>query len=119
VHLLAQPSLGTNAAAVANQQHPDEQFRITRRPAGRAIKWRKVAPMKSALPRSTDIASAALHFRNPAQERTVRFCGEQIHDTLNDSPSTGSRSGLTPLHRREPLFTSDVVSCDGDFPTDS
>jgi len=38
---------------------------------------------------------------------------------LNDSLSTGSRSGLTPLRTREPLFTSDVVSCDVDFSTDS
>jgi hypothetical protein len=44
VHLLAQPPFGANAVAVANQQHPDEQFGINRRPAGRAIKWRQMAP---------------------------------------------------------------------------
>ena len=44
VHLLAQPSFGANAVAVANQQHPDEQFGINRRPASRAVKWRQVAP---------------------------------------------------------------------------
>jgi hypothetical protein len=44
MNLLAQPLFGTNAVAVANQQHPDEQFGINRRPASRAVKWRQVAP---------------------------------------------------------------------------
>src|SRR5476649_2332576 len=44
VNLLAQSPFGTNAVAVANQQHPDEQFGINRRPASRAVKWRQVAP---------------------------------------------------------------------------
>ena len=41
VNFLAQPPFGTNAVAVANQQHPDQQFGINRRPAGRAVKWRQ------------------------------------------------------------------------------
>src|SRR4029078_2993502 len=44
VNLLAQPPFGANAVAVANQQHPDQQFGINRRPARRAIKWRQMAP---------------------------------------------------------------------------
>src|SRR5271168_1166093 len=43
VNLLAQPPFGTNAVAIANQQHPDQQFRINRRPASRAVKRRQVA----------------------------------------------------------------------------
>jgi hypothetical protein len=43
VNFLAQPPFGTNAVAVANQQHPDEQLGINRRPASRAIKWCQVA----------------------------------------------------------------------------
>jgi DNA polymerase-4 len=38
-----QPPFGTNAVAVANQQHPDQQFGINRRPARRAIKRRQMA----------------------------------------------------------------------------
>src|SRR3954468_17983651 len=38
VNLLAQPPFGTNAVAVANQQHTNQQFRINRRPASRAVK---------------------------------------------------------------------------------
>jgi C-terminal processing protease CtpA/Prc len=35
-----QPPFGANAVAIANQQHPDEQLGINRRPTGRAVKWR-------------------------------------------------------------------------------
>jgi len=44
VHLLAQPPFGTDAVAVPNQQHPHEQFRINRRPAGTAVERRQVPP---------------------------------------------------------------------------
>jgi len=44
VNLLAQPPFRANAVAVADQQHPDEQFGINRRPTGRAVKWRQMAP---------------------------------------------------------------------------
>jgi hypothetical protein len=43
VDLLAQPTFGPNAVAVADQQHPHEQFRIDRRSAGRAVEWRQFA----------------------------------------------------------------------------
>ncbi len=43
VHLLAQPPFGTDAVAIAIQQHPREPLRIDRRPACRAVKWRQVA----------------------------------------------------------------------------
>src|ERR1700722_7050068 len=44
VNLFAQPPFRANAVAVANQQHPDQQFGINRRSAGRAVKWRQVVP---------------------------------------------------------------------------
>jgi hypothetical protein len=40
VNLFAQPTFRTNAVAIANEQHPDQQFGIDRRPASRAVKWR-------------------------------------------------------------------------------
>ena len=43
VHLLAQPPFGANAVAVADQQHPHEQFRINRWPAGRTVEWCQLA----------------------------------------------------------------------------
>ena len=37
-HFLAQPALMTNAIAVTDQQHPDDQFGIDRGPADSAVK---------------------------------------------------------------------------------
>ena len=44
MHLFAQPPFGTNTVAVADEQHPDEQFGIIRRPASRTVRGRHVAP---------------------------------------------------------------------------
>src|SRR5712671_1598859 len=38
---LAKPPLGPDAEAVADDQHPEHQFRIDRGPAGMAVKWRE------------------------------------------------------------------------------
>jgi hypothetical protein len=38
VNLFAQPTFRANAVAVANEQHPNEQFGINRGPANRAVK---------------------------------------------------------------------------------
>ncbi|MNY53382.1 hypothetical protein D3C86_1891330 [compost metagenome] len=42
--LLAQPPLRTNAEAVADQQHADQQFRIDRRSADGAVERRQMRP---------------------------------------------------------------------------
>ncbi|KZX95319.1 hypothetical protein A3722_18740 [Sulfitobacter sp. HI0027] len=42
MHLFAEPSLRTNAEAIADQQHPDQQLGIDRRAAGMAVEIRKV-----------------------------------------------------------------------------
>jgi hypothetical protein len=44
MNLFTQPAFGANAIAVADQQHPHEQFRINRWPAGRTVEWRQLAP---------------------------------------------------------------------------
>src|SRR5882724_3024337 len=56
VHLFAQPPFGTNAKTVANQQHPHEQLGIDRRPSGRAIQWRHMAPDVGSTKRSIDLS---------------------------------------------------------------
>jgi hypothetical protein len=42
MHLITQPPLRPDAEAIANQEHPDQQFRINRGAAGIAVKWRQV-----------------------------------------------------------------------------
>src|SRR3990170_3657704 len=44
VHFLAQAPFRTNATAVADDQHPDHQFRIDRRSTGGAVEGGEVAP---------------------------------------------------------------------------
>jgi len=43
VRLFAQAPLGSQAIAIADQQHSDHQFGIYRRPPGMAVKWRQLA----------------------------------------------------------------------------
>jgi hypothetical protein len=42
--LLAEPPLGTDAQAVAHQQHPDHQLGIDRGPADRTVKRGQMGP---------------------------------------------------------------------------
>jgi hypothetical protein len=44
VHLLAQPPLRADAEAVADDQHPDQQLRIDRRPSHLAVERRQFPP---------------------------------------------------------------------------
>jgi hypothetical protein len=42
--LLAQSTFRADAVAIADDQHPDQQFRVDRRPPSRTIEWRQVRP---------------------------------------------------------------------------
>jgi hypothetical protein len=44
MHFLTQPTLGTNAKAVADDQHADHQFWIDRRPPDLAIEGPQMGP---------------------------------------------------------------------------
>lgn len=44
VDLLAQPSLGADAEAVSDDEHPDHQFGIDRWPPRRAVEGGQLAP---------------------------------------------------------------------------
>jgi hypothetical protein len=44
VNLIAQVSLRSDAEAVTDQEHPDHQFGIDRRPADAAIEGRQIPP---------------------------------------------------------------------------
>jgi hypothetical protein len=44
VNLLAQPPLGSDAEAVADQQHPDQQLRVDRGTTRRAVKRSQIPP---------------------------------------------------------------------------
>jgi hypothetical protein len=52
--LLAQSAFRADAVAIADDQHPDQQFRVDRRPPGRAIEWRQVAPNRAKVAEAGD-----------------------------------------------------------------
>ena len=94
VNLLAQPPFRANAVAVANQQHPDKQFGIDRRPAGRAVKCRQVAPNVRQIDKTVD---------RPQQVggRNVSLKGELVEQRrLINLPRTHHRF-QSPAHRTE------------------
>jgi hypothetical protein len=54
VHLVAQPTFGPNAEAVANDQHADHQLRIDRWAARVAVERLKVDPQLSEVEEAID-----------------------------------------------------------------
>jgi hypothetical protein len=78
VNLRAQPPFRANAVAVANQQHPDKQFGINRRPASRAVKCQSVAD-PSSLPAS--------RLRDPMNQRTPCASTAEFFNTIRQKRS--------------------------------
>jgi hypothetical protein len=56
MHFLAQPPLGADAEAVADQQHPDHQLRIDRGPPVLAVKRRRSVVQKTQIGNTIDAA---------------------------------------------------------------
>ena len=54
VNLLAQPPLGADAEAVADDQHPDHQLGIDRRPTHRAVEGGQLPPQLAKLDEPVD-----------------------------------------------------------------
>ena len=54
VDLLAQPPLGANAEAIADDQHPDHQLGINRGPAHAAVERRQLPPQIAKLDEPVD-----------------------------------------------------------------
>jgi hypothetical protein len=52
--LLAQPPFRADAIAIADNQHPDQQLGVNRRPSGRAVKWRQVRPNLAKIDETVD-----------------------------------------------------------------
>ena len=52
--LLAQPAFRADAVAVADDQHPDQQLGVDRRPAGCAVEWRQMCPNIAKIDEAVD-----------------------------------------------------------------
>src|SRR5262244_2462830 len=114
LHLLAQPALRTDAVAVADNEHPDHEFGVDRRPADLAVERLQLLAEASQYPRHRRI--------DPAQEvvrRNARFEVEQIeqlalidrlptHHDPPPSPTTSRRR-----NHDSPMITSDFFNSIG------
>src|SRR5262249_33267019 len=96
LHFLAQPALRTDAVAVADNQHPDHELGVDRRPADLAVEGRQLLAKLSHYPRHHRIDAA-----NKMARRNATFEVEEIEQlalidllpTHHDPPPPPRTSG--------------------------
>jgi len=71
VDLLAQPPVRADAEAVADDQHPDQQLRIDRRPTHLAVERRPFAPHPVEFDKPVDRAQQMLRRHMPFERKLV------------------------------------------------
>ena len=71
IDLLAQPTLGTNAEAVADDEHPDHQLRINRGPPHVAIVGPQMRPNLGQVDETVDLAQQVIVRDAPLQTEAV------------------------------------------------
>src|SRR5689334_10233551 len=71
VNLLAQPPLGADAEAVADEQHPDHQFGIDRGPANGAVERSQLPPQLAELHKSVDRAQQMIGWNMPFERELI------------------------------------------------
>jgi hypothetical protein len=71
VNLLAQPTLGAYAHAVAGQRHPGHQFRIDRRPVDRAVERRQMGSHATQIHEPIDGAQQVILGHVPIKRELV------------------------------------------------
>jgi hypothetical protein len=54
MNLLAQPAFRADAVAIADDQHPNQQFRVDRWSSGCAVEWRQVWPNRAEVDEAVD-----------------------------------------------------------------
>src|SRR5215216_1943903 len=119
VHLLAQPPLRADAKAVADDQHPDQQLRVDRRPPHLAVERSQFLPQPVEFDEPVDRAQQ-VPFRHMPFERELVKKGVlpdaafPHHWPSPRSPRTGlnqpSRAPATPdfFNRIDPYLISDI-----------
>ena len=71
VNLLAQPPLGADAEAVADDQHPDHQLGIDRGPPDRAVERRQLPPQLTELHEPVDRAQQMIGRNMPFERELI------------------------------------------------
>jgi hypothetical protein len=72
VNLLAKPPLGANAEAVADDQHPDHQFRIDRGPSNVAVIGLQMRSQPSQIDEPVDLAKHVIVRDMPLKAEAVK-----------------------------------------------
>ena len=106
VHLLAQPPLGADAQAVADQQHADHQLGIDRRTADRAVEVPQVLANALQIDEPVDGPEQVILRHVPLQRELVEeralICPPLAH---HGRISRSGRTESAPSHRfNRPLF---------------
>jgi hypothetical protein len=72
VNLLAKPTLGADAEAVAYDQHSDHQFGIDRGPANGAVEWSQLPPQFTKLDEPVDRAQKMIGRNVPFERELIK-----------------------------------------------
>src|SRR5262249_3075743 len=71
MHFLAQASLGADAEAVADDQHPDHQLRINRWPPKRAVERRQLPPQLTEFHEPINLAQQMVGWNVPFERELI------------------------------------------------
>src|SRR5580658_10096839 len=93
--LLTQPTLRTNAKAIADDEHPDHQLRINRGPPHLAIVGPQMRPNLGQVDETVDLAQQVIVRDTPLQTEAVK------QRLLHHPPFAHHRPNLLPPGRRE------------------
>src|SRR5215472_1723613 len=106
VNLLAQPPLGADAEAIADNQHPDHQLGIDRRPSRLAIIGFKMRPNLRQIDEAVDLAQEVIvrdmTLKAEAVEQRLLHHPPFAHHGV--SPRFAAKSESAARHRRKRLL---------------
>jgi hypothetical protein len=104
--LLAQPAFRADAAAIADDQHPDQQLRVGRRSSGAAVErcqvWPNLAEVDEAVDRSQHMVGRHMLLERKLAKQNTLIDLPLTHHHLHSSCDDWSESVEVP--RRNRLF---------------
>ena len=70
--LSAEPPLGTKRKYLAQDQHPDHEHRINRRPASVRVEWRQLVVHPAQVEQAVDLPYQVIRRHDPVQIKGVK-----------------------------------------------
>lgn len=108
MHLVAEPPLGADAEAVADQQHPDHQLRIDRGPPVLAVKRRQRLVQKAQIEYSIDATQKMIRGK-------VAFQAERIKQLLLKTPKPAHHRSFSVANTPQRTESQDATAYNTDF----